>query len=193
MHSVVVLNRNYEFYGEVNIKKVLKWLIKEKIEIVASKDDEEIRSVEFVVKMPMVVRLLYFVGYKIKGNTTPYNDYTVFNRDNNICQYFHKDSDGRKYKHRCTEDERTIDHVIPKSRGGKTSFENCVTACRNCNTIIKKDRLPMEAGLELIRKPVAPTVTPGEFAVFRFAYNPNKLSHRFYLEKVLGTQFSEVV
>jgi 5-methylcytosine-specific restriction endonuclease McrA len=116
----------------------------------------------------------------------------VYGRDNSQCQYWHYKENGQRYIYQCTEEDRTIDHVVPKARGGRTSFENCVTACRTCNERVKKNKLPKEAGLELIREPRKPRSRKGEYAYFRFTFNPHKLSHRYYLEKVLKREFSHV-
>jgi len=194
MHSVVVLNRNYEYWTEVgDIKKVIKWILKEKIEVVISNEEEEYGSIEFKIKMPVVVRLLHFVGFKIKSDSVPYSDSAVYYRDNSQCQYWHHDKKGRRYIYQCTEEDRTIDHVVPKSKGGGTSFENCVTACRNCNERVKKNKLPREAGLELIRPPRKPVNRKGEYAYFKFTFNPHKPSHVVYMERFLKRKFSNVV
>lgn len=185
MYSVVVLNKNYEYWSEVDLKKVMKWFLKDKIEILVSKEDEEIRSVELRIKVPLVVRLVNFISYKIKHDRIQYSDQAVFNRDGNQCQYWHRDQQGRKFVYQCEESERTIDHIIPRHRGGKTSFENCVCSCKNCNINIKKNRLPEDVGLELIRKPFVPRFKKGDYAVFRFIYNPKKVSHKYYVESFL--------
>lgn len=74
----------------------------------------------------------------------------IWERDGGICQYT-----GRKL----TPQEGNIDHVLPRSRGGLTTWENCVLAHKDVNTR-KADRLPQEAGLRLRRPPVAPRVVP---------------------------------
>jgi len=193
MSSVIVLNANYDYYSEVSIKKVLKWLVKNKIEIVLEKEDEEICGVQIRIKMPVVVRLLNFISYKLKSNVMPYSTNAVYARDNNVCQYWHHNDTGKKFKYQCSEEERTIDHVIPRSKGGKTSFENTVCCCRVHNEQVKKNMMPEQAGLELLRKPSMPNIHRGDYAVFRFAYNPKKISHQYYMEQFLKRKFSHVV
>lgn len=190
MSSVIVLTRNFEYHSEVTIKKVLKWIIKDKIEVVVSHEQQEICGIELRIKMPMVVRLLHFVGYKIKSDRIQYSDHAVFNRDNNCCQYYHYDENGKKFIYQCTEDERTIDHVTPQDMGGETSFTNCVTCCWNHNVVVKKNKLPHQVGLQLIRKPVVPRIKRGDFVIMKFAYNPRKTSHKYYMEKVMNRPFS---
>lgn len=188
--SVVVLNKNYQFWTEVPLKKVLKWLVLDKIEILEFHDSEETGSFEFRIKMPLVVRLLNFVGYKPKRETVVYSDEAVFNRDDNTCQYWHFDeSTGKRFKYKVGYGERTIDHVLPLSRGGKRiSFENCVCCCRWHNEKVKKNRTPDEVGLELIRKPFVPKRNKNEFVVIKFSYNKNKVAHMAYVKKFLGME-----
>ena len=187
MSTVVVLNRNYEYWTEVSVKKVLKWISQEKIEIVVTHETEEVGSVSLRIKMPLVVRLLKFVGFKPKSETIPFSQEAVFYRDNNVCQYWHRDEMGKKFKYQCNADDRTIDHVIPLSRGGRNNdFMNEVCACRHCNEIIKRNRTPDEVGLELIRKPFIPKRDKNSFVIARFAFNPAKLAHKRYFEVILG-------
>lgn len=175
--SVVVLNRNYEYWTEVSIRKVLKWMVKDKIEIVLTSKTQEIKLMTVSMKMPLVVRLLGFVGFKPKSEKIPFTQEAVFYRDNFFCSYYHKDDKGKRFRYKCLPDELTIDHIIPLSRGGANDFRNCTTACRNCNEIIKKNRTPAEAGLELIRIPVIPKRDKNSFVVARFNYDPSKKSH----------------
>ena len=192
MTSVIVLTRDYQFWGEMDLesegrKRFWRLYHKQKIEILAAHDTEEIGNTCFKVKKPLVVRLLKFVGYKIKRAEIGFSSEAVYRRDNNTCQYWHYNDQNKPFKHKCDEKEKTLDHVIPKSRGGKVdSFENAVCACFTCNVRIKRNRTPEEAGLKLIRKPYVPKRNKGDFAIISFAYNPNKLSHRIYVERILG-------
>jgi 5-methylcytosine-specific restriction endonuclease McrA len=184
--SVIVLNRNYEFWTEAPIKKVLKWFCQDKIEIVVTHETEEVGSVTFRIKMPLVVRLLNFVGYKPKSEIIPFSQEAIFNRDNNVCQYYHKDEMGKKFRYKCNFEDRTVDHVIPVSQGGKSEFRNCVCACRTCNEILKKNKTPREAGMELIRIPVIPKRDKHSYVQATFTFNPKNLAHVKYLRDVLG-------
>jgi 5-methylcytosine-specific restriction endonuclease McrA len=187
MSSVIVLNKNYQFWTEASIHKVLKWYSLNKIEIVLVDESEEIGSVELRIKMPLVVRLLNFIGYKPKRTTIPYSAEAVYKRDDYTCQYWHRDENGRRVKYRCTPEDKSIDHVLPISRGGLTNtFENSVCACKHCNITVKRNRLPSEVGLELIRKPFVPKRNKDEMVIMKFSYNKDKLSHNVYLQKFLG-------
>jgi 5-methylcytosine-specific restriction endonuclease McrA len=79
----------------------------------------------------------------------------IWERDRGICQYT-----GRKL----ARHEGNIDHVVPRSRGGETSWHNCVLAHRDVNSR-KADRLPQEAGLRLRAKPVEPRALPATFVI----------------------------
>jgi len=187
MTSVVVLNRNYQFWAEVNLDKVLKWWAKQKIKVLVADEREEVGSTTIRLKRPFVVQLLEFAGYKIKKEEIGFNKEAVFRRDKNICQYWHFENDGKAFKYKCQPDERTLDHIIPKSRGGAVhSFENAVCACRWHNVVIKRGRTPEEAGLKLISKPYVPRSNKGQYVTMNFTYNPNNLAHRIYVEKILG-------
>ena len=92
--------------------------------------------------MPSVIRLHRYVNLPYKGVMLTRQN--IFKRDGHRCQY-------------CgTPDELTLDHVLPKSRGGKTSWDNLATACKRCNSR-KGDYTPDEANLKLRQKPFKPT------------------------------------
>jgi hypothetical protein len=185
--TVVVLTRDCDYWTDASIHKVLKWYSLGKIEIMLSDKSQEIGSVEFRIKMPLIVRLLEFIGFKPKKEAIPYSADAVYKRDDNICQYWHKDERGRKFKYRCNSENRSIDHVLPVSRGGsRNTFENSVCSCKECNINIKKNRLPEEVGLELIRKPFVPKRNRNEYVRMKFSYNKKKRAHLAYLQEFLG-------
>ena len=198
MTSVVVLTRDFQYWREIDMRKFWTWLVKEKIKVIACSDGQNIcfdnynlslkeAVTTFKVQKPLIVQLLKFAGYKVKREEIGYSKEAVFARDNNVCQYWHYDESGKPFKYTCKQDERTLDHIIPKSRGGLAqSFENCVCACSMHNIETKRNKLPEEVGLKLIRKPFVPKRNRGEYVTIRFAYNPQKLSHRIYVEKILG-------
>jgi len=98
-----------------------------------------------VMKMPLVIRLIKVIR-TIYRSHVPFSKRNVMVRDRFKCVY-------------CGSSEiLTIDHVIPTSRGGKSNFDNCVTACKPCNN--KKDRrTPNEAKMFLRKQPYAPTIS----------------------------------
>ena len=143
MHTVV-LNADFTYLNTVPWQRAIKLLIKEKAEAIKEADRQICNSEgTCVLKVPLVLRLVQMVQ-TVYRNKVPYSRKNVFIRDNHTCQY-------------CGTHERlSIDHVIPRSKGGKTSFENCVTSCITCN-IAKGNRTPREAQMKLRKRPHEPT------------------------------------
>lgn len=118
-------------------------VLKGKAEEVES-DGVLLRSPTYTFPLPSVIRLRYYIKQPHLVGVT-FSKKNVFKRDRLICQYCGQRSV-----------DMTIDHVVPKSRGGRTCWENVVVACKNCNTK-KGDRTLREARMQLIRKPKKPT------------------------------------
>ena len=125
-------------------QEAVKALFRESVTVL-SEYDTVVRSPSFEFKLPSVLVLKEYVPTARKPAFTRFN---VFLRDEWHCQYC-----GSKE----TTNELTFDHVIPKSRGGKTSWTNIVTACRPCNTE-KGHKLPRECKMYPIEEPVQPTI-----------------------------------
>ncbi len=112
---------------------------------VLSEYERVIRSPAWEMKLPSVLALREY----IPNNRTPaFTRFNVFLRDGYRCQYC-----GRKFR---TQD-LTFDHVIPRSRGGRTTWDNIVTACQSCN-ILKGNRMPHECHMYPQREPDRPSV-----------------------------------
>lgn len=107
-----------------------------------------VRTVRFDIVVPRVVRVLSFS--KLPKQEVKFNRRNLFARDHNSCQYCGK---------RFTTSELTLDHVVPRSLGGRTSWENIVCACVSCN-VRKGGRTPEQAHVRLIRPPVKPRRNP---------------------------------
>lgn len=107
--------------------------------------DQLVRSPGFQMKLPAVVALR---EYRSLERPAPWNRLNLFVRDHGHCAYCRK---------RLAMDEMTVDHVLPRSRGGRTGFVNCVAACDHCN-LLKADRLPAEAGLRILTSAHHPTL-----------------------------------
>lgn len=105
---------------------------------------KEIHSVSRSFKLPAVIVLKRYV--KFRFNTIACNRSNVLWRDQNTCQYC-----GKIYE----SEKLTLDHVVPKSRGGKNIWKNLVTACKKCNQK-KANQTLKESGMRLIKKPVEP-------------------------------------
>jgi 5-methylcytosine-specific restriction endonuclease McrA len=133
---------NYDFHSWREISE-LRAEFKEK-----APDDDWVRSVNFEVCVPRVVRLLYYD--RQPKQRVRLNRRNIFARDANHCQYCGK---------RFTTSELSLDHVVPSCLGGGTSWENLVCACVKCN-VRKGGRTPKQARMKLICKPVRPKRSP---------------------------------
>jgi 5-methylcytosine-specific restriction endonuclease McrA len=166
MEQVLLLNITYEPLRIINWKKAITLFLLGKVEVL-EEYGREIHSVSFSVKLPSVVRLLRLV----KRPKTPVrlSRQNIYARDKYACQYC-----GKKFP----SEELSYDHVIPKSRGGKTEWTNIVTCCVRCNRR-KGGRTPKEAHMKLIRKPSFPAWLPALKITIGFREVPN--SWRDYL------------
>lgn len=142
--KILLLNSNFEILSFVDERRAIKYLIKDKTEVISNWNNEEISFASGSIKLPAILRL----KHEAKRNyyNTFYSRYAVMKRDQYSCQYC---------RIKLLPSEATIDHIIPCSRGGKNSFTNCVVSCFTCNNS-KGNRTPEEAGMTLIRKPAFP-------------------------------------
>ncbi|MCK6626080.1 MAG: HNH endonuclease [Anaerolineae bacterium] len=144
MGDVLVLNATYEPLSVVSVKRAVVLLLKEKAELIEAAE-AKLRSENYSLPRPLVIRLVYFV--KIPHRITlPVTRRGVLARDHYTCQYCGA-MPARK--------DLTMDHVLPRSRGGKTTWENVVTACDRCNGR-KGSRTPLEANMNLLNAPKRP-------------------------------------
>ena len=107
-----------------------------------------INTVRFRIRIPEVVILRVFNGFV--RQEVRFSRRNIFERDKNTCQYC-----GRSFDRK----DLNLDHVIPRDRGGPTTWENIVCSCIECNTL-KANRTPQEAGMHLVRKPKRPKWRP---------------------------------
>lgn len=145
MEQVVVLNADNTFLNTIHWQKAVKLVWLEKVEVVKNSCKKILTASGLEYTLPKVIRLIEFVGDVVKKRVA-YSKGNLFVRDSNRCQYC-----GKKL------DMPTIDHIVPKSRGGKSNFKNCVTCCTDCNQT-KGNRTPEEANMRLIRHPQEPTI-----------------------------------
>ena len=145
----LVLNADYRplSYFPLSLwswQEAVKAVFLDRVNIISEYDDRIIHSPSFEMKVPSVIALKEYVHPRMRPAFTRFN---VFLRDKWTCQYC-----GDKFK----THELTFDHVIPKSRGGGTSWENIVTACQDCN-IKKGNFLPDECGMHPMHPPFLPS------------------------------------
>ncbi len=145
MHMVLKLNATYEPLEIVSWKDAITMLVAGKVEVI-EEYDEYVHTVNFGIRIPAVIRLLYFVKQKIRRRRIKCCKANIFARDNYTCQYC-----GKKLH----AFDLTIDHVVPKSRGGKFEWENVVTCCQECNSIKGFNTLD-EVRMKLIKEPKEP-------------------------------------
>jgi 5-methylcytosine-specific restriction endonuclease McrA len=107
-----------------------------------------IRTVRFDLAVPRIIRVLTFA--KVPRQDVKFNRRNLFARDKNSCQYC-----GRRFP----TAELTLDHVVPRSHGGVTSWSNIVCACVKCN-VLKGGRTPEQAHMHLIKPPIKPRRNP---------------------------------
>lgn len=138
MGKVLVLNASYEPLNITNWKRAVILLVKGKAEQL----EHDGRMIYKSFPLPSVIRLRNYV--RVPYKEIPLTRRNILERDRHTCQYC-------KYK----GDQLTLDHIIPRSRGGADSWENLVAACVNCN-IKKGNRTPKEAQMLLIKQPRKP-------------------------------------
>jgi 5-methylcytosine-specific restriction endonuclease McrA len=177
-HNVLVLNKYYQAIRVVNVRRAFSMLCREMAEVIHIEEDAQgqskwqnlnfadwqelsqlkkefepdgfdwIHTVRFQIAVPRIIRLL---GYdKLPRQDVKFNRRNIYARDSSKCQYC-----GKKF----STTELSLDHVLPKSQGGKSSWENIVCCCVKCN-VKKGGRTPEQAHMHLITKPVKPKRSP---------------------------------
>jgi 5-methylcytosine-specific restriction endonuclease McrA len=161
----LVLNRNWQPVGVVSVARSLVKVWNESARIVdpadyqqyawedwanlqPAEDEPVIRTRQLRLRVPEVITLTKYD--RLPANAVTFSRRNVFKRDRFTCQYCGRQPGG---------DELTIDHVIPRSLGGTSTWENCVLACIECNSA-KADRTPDQARMPLRRHPVRPVWKP---------------------------------
>jgi 5-methylcytosine-specific restriction endonuclease McrA len=138
----LVLNAGYEPLAVVSFKRALVLVLNQKATVLAGIGGEVVRSAKQEFDMPAVILLQRYVRIP-NSRRVPVSRRGVLRRDAHRCGY-------------CGKSANTIDHVIPKSRGGQDSWENLVACCLRCNNA-KSDKTPQEMGWELRVNPKMPT------------------------------------
>ncbi len=140
--KVLVLNYTYEPLHFCNVKRAVIMILQGKAETV-EESGRVIRSPSLLLPLPAVIRLVTYIK-RSYGKGVAFSKKNVFRRDNFTCQYC-----GSRGV------DLTIDHIIPRSKGGKTCWENVVVACKKCN-LRKGNRSLEETDLQLLRRPKRP-------------------------------------
>jgi 5-methylcytosine-specific restriction endonuclease McrA len=176
--NVLVLNKFYQAIRVVNVKRAFSLLCRELAEVVHIETDSQginkwqnfdfqgwreisqfkaefepagfdwIHTVRFQIAVPRIIRLLVYE--KLPRQDVKFNRRNIYARDGNRCQYCGK---------RMPTTELSLDHVVPKSQGGRSTWENIVCCCVRCN-VRKGGRTPEQAHMHLITKPIKPKRSP---------------------------------
>lgn len=160
--QTLVLNKNWQATKIAPWEEAFTLIFSGRAEII-EEHNEKIKTINHEFKIPSVIRMVK--GFNFEKSKFRFSKKNVFARDQGKCQYCTKE---------LTIDLCTFDHVLPKSRGGKTSWENIVLACRSCNQK-KGAKTPDEARMNLITKPYMPKKLP------KFNKNIKNLSWENYL------------
>ncbi len=142
MRRVLVLNQDYSPISVCSVERAFLLLYLDKAELIHKAEDVELRSVNASYPMPSVIRLQRYIVIPFKR--VMLSRQNLFKRDGNSCQYCGSTKD------------LTLDHVLPKSKGGQSTWTNLTTACKRCNSI-KGDKTPEEANMPLKKEPFKPS------------------------------------
>lgn len=140
MRSALVLNATFEPLSIVPARRAACLVLVDKADVIED-DGTVLRSATLELPVPLVIKLRYVVKVPYHRRAA-LSRRAVFARDGHLCQY-------------CGDMADSIDHVVPRSRGGPHEWENVAAACRPCN-LRKRDRTPEEAGMRLAAVPSAP-------------------------------------
>lgn len=193
---VLVLNRNYMAIRVASAKRAFSLLYNNLAEVIHVEDGsylsydfdqwrelselkqrfephkyDWVRTVKFSVAVPRIIRLRLFE--RLPMRKVKFNRRNIFARDGGRCQYCGK---------RFPTAELSLDHVIPRMQGGKTTWENIVCCCLKCN-VKKGGRTPHQAGMSLIVKPVKPKRSPSvnlELSSWRYRSWKQFLDHAYW-------------
>ena len=146
MNQCILLNADYTYLNVVDWKRAMCLMIKGKVQVIKH-SKRIVRTAEgIIIKVPAVMKLIKLIR-ALYVNRVPFSKKNVLVRDGFKCAY-------------CGAERQrlTIDHIIPKSKGGKANFENCVSSCKPCNNK-KGNRTPREAQMYLKVKAYQPTIS----------------------------------
>ncbi|MHC5073394.1 MAG: HNH endonuclease [Planctomycetota bacterium] len=171
--NVLVLNKHYMAIRVVGARRAFSLLFRDLAEVVSYEEgsyanydfqswceisefkrnfnpdgNDWISTVNFYVAVPRIIRLLFYD--RLPRTEVKFNRRNIYARDRNHCQYCGK---------RFSTSELSLDHIIPRSLGGKAAWDNIVCACTKCN-VKKGGKTPHQAHMKLIKKPIKPKRNP---------------------------------
>ncbi len=143
----LLLNQGYEPIKVIPWQRAITLLALDKVDVI-EEYAARVHAVSLVVQVPAVVRLR--TGFRRHNRPVKFSRVNIYARDGHRCQYC-----GVK----CAIDQLTYDHVLPRSRGGRTTWDNIVSCCVACNAT-KANRTPAEARMALRSRPLRPAWMP---------------------------------
>ncbi len=143
---VLVLNASYEPINVCTVRRAAVLILKERAEII-DRSEARLHAESFTLPHPVVIRLVSYVSIPRDAHSRKITRRAIFARDRWTCQYCGNERGAL-----------TVDHVIPRSKGGSSAWDNIVACCAPCNRR-KGDREPVQANMPLRRKPRAPSST----------------------------------
>ncbi len=152
--DVLVLTHAWRPLRRISWQLAFQWIFAGRAEVIETYPDRTVNSARRAWPMPSIVRFLRRVRRRLRPRRITFNRRNVWLRDRGRCQYCDQ---------RVASDAFTYDHIVPRSRGGDTSWGNIVVACLPCNQY-KADLTPEEAGMRLRRTPVRPRALPDRAA-----------------------------
>ena len=183
---VLVLNRLWQAVNVCTARRALTLLFQGQAQVVLDNADgsfqtynfsawhdlsqqsshpESVKTISFRIRLPRVILLLAYD--RMPKKEVKFTRHNIFERDRNMCQYC---------GHVFDRKDLNLDHVVPRDRGGPTTWENIVCSCIECNTK-KANHTPQEVGLHLIKKPKRPKWRP--FVQINFSLNQHDSSKHF--------------
>ena len=146
MSQCILLNADYAFMNVVDWKRALRLVVNNKVTVLRYSETLVHGAEGAVMRIPSVMKLIKLIR-AVYRSRVPFSKRNVLIRDGFACCY-------------CTtrKGKMTIDHIVPRSRGGPTNFENCVASCKPCNNK-KGNRLPREVGMYIKVKAYQPTIS----------------------------------
>ena len=171
--NVLVLNKNYMAVRVIGVRRAFSMLLRKIAEVIsiedgayynydfeswcevselhrsfAPREHDWVSAINFHIAVPRIIRLISYD--RLPKRNVKFNRRNIFDRDRNKCQYC-----GKNF----ATSELSLDHVVPKSKGGKAEWINIVCACFKCNSK-KGGRTPQQANMKLIKKPFKPKYSP---------------------------------
>ncbi len=155
MAQVLLLNASYEPLAVITLRRALSLMLRGRVEA-ASEEAVTLHGVSSSMRIPVVIRLRYYVNVPRRG--VHWSRKAVLRRDRYTCAYCGARPGDRQRGKVLTKQDFTVDHILPISRGGKSVWGNTVCACAACNHR-KGNRTPHEANMKLLWEPKTPRVS----------------------------------